>query len=283
MGRTESLTEVDWASVQLPDAWPDALNLGSPLTWLQLYRRSRKAGSQKVRLPEGLIGADRIPEYILLEFHGLPNGNYSNSVARGYARSFDHVMLGTLSRARQRIAKALTPARTVLDVGCGGGRMAQALQQAGVAEVRGIDPSPYLLQVAAQSVPGAHFQQGLAEALEQPDTSVDGLTACFVLHEMPPPRVDEALAEFFRVLRPGGRFGLIEPSRVQWTWTATRLLRRYGWKGLYFRWMAGLVREPFLEAWHRRDIVASLQAAGFVVESDTEGCPLREIVALKPA
>ena len=29
-------------------------------------------------------GKDTIPAYVLQEFHNLPNGNYSNSLMRGY-------------------------------------------------------------------------------------------------------------------------------------------------------------------------------------------------------
>ena len=270
----------DWAGAELPDAWPDALRLSNPLVWLRLYRRAR-ARRARVRLPAALPGADRIPAYALLEFHGLPNGNYSNSITRGYARSFDSFMLGTLAAARHDLARRLAPARAALDLGCGSGRMLRALQQAGIERVWGLDPSPYLLKLAAKATPGARLIQGVAEAIELPDASVEAVSACFVLHELPARAADAALGEVRRVLAPGGRLGFIEPSPVQWRWTRRRLLRRYGLRGLYFGWLAHSTHEPFLKAWHDRDPEAWLADHGFRVDHHECGCPLRAVVATR--
>ena len=79
----------DWAGVQLPDAWPDRLRwqrLTHPLRIASAVLRGR-AG--RVVLPENLPGSAALPKYLLQEFHNLPNGNYSKSVTRGYARAFD--------------------------------------------------------------------------------------------------------------------------------------------------------------------------------------------------
>lgn len=271
----------DWAGVELPDTWPDGLNLANPVNWIRLYWRARKRKIHRVELPENLRGGDQIPAYVLLEFHGLPNGNYSNSVARGYARSLDSIMLGTLARARNRVAQAIGPVDRALDLGCGAGAMPRALQAAGVRHVIGIDPSPYLLRFAAESSPGVQLQQGIAEKLDIADNSQDAVTACFVLHEMPPARVREAFAEVFRVLKPGGMLAVIEPSRHQWEWPWVRLFARYGWRGVYFRLLAGTVNEPFLAAWHRLDLEIELAAAGLKFESESEGCPLRLVTARK--
>jgi len=270
----------DWAALELPDAWPDALALSNPLVLARLFRRSR-AHPSRVVLPEGLPGAARIPDYVLFEYHGLPNGNYSNSVTRGYARSFDAVMLGTLSGARRDLARRLAPARRALDLGCGSGPMLAALREAGVGEVVGVDPSPYLLKVAAEAVPEARLLHGVAESLDLPDASVDAVSACFVLHELPARAADAALREVRRVLAPGGRLGFIEPSPHQWLWTRRRLLRRHGLRGLYFGWMARSLPEPFLQSWHGRDPVAWLESEGFRVDHHECGCPLRVLIATR--
>jgi demethylmenaquinone methyltransferase / 2-methoxy-6-polyprenyl-1,4-benzoquinol methylase len=56
------------------------------------------------------------------------------------------------------------------------------------------------------------FVEGNAEALAFPDRSFDGYTIAFGIRNVP--RIDLALAEAFRVLRPGGRFLCLEFSSV---------------------------------------------------------------------
>ncbi|MCB1556797.1 MAG: bifunctional demethylmenaquinone methyltransferase/2-methoxy-6-polyprenyl-1,4-benzoquinol methylase UbiE [Alphaproteobacteria bacterium] len=54
---------------------------------------------------------------------------------------------------------------------------------------------------------------GNAEALPVPDNSVDVVTISFGLRNVT--RIDTALQEFYRVLKPGGRFFCLEFSRVE--------------------------------------------------------------------
>jgi demethylmenaquinone methyltransferase / 2-methoxy-6-polyprenyl-1,4-benzoquinol methylase len=56
------------------------------------------------------------------------------------------------------------------------------------------------------------FVEGNAEALAFPDRSFDAYTIAFGIRNVP--RIDLALAEAFRVLRPGGRFLCLEFSAV---------------------------------------------------------------------
>ncbi|WP_407177666.1 bifunctional demethylmenaquinone methyltransferase/2-methoxy-6-polyprenyl-1,4-benzoquinol methylase UbiE [Bradyrhizobium sp. STM 3562] len=57
------------------------------------------------------------------------------------------------------------------------------------------------------------FVDGNAEALAFPDRSFDGYTIAFGIRNVP--RIDLALKEAFRVLRPGGRFLCLEFSTVE--------------------------------------------------------------------
>jgi demethylmenaquinone methyltransferase/2-methoxy-6-polyprenyl-1,4-benzoquinol methylase len=56
------------------------------------------------------------------------------------------------------------------------------------------------------------FVEGNAEALAFPDRAFDGYTIAFGIRNVP--RIDLALREAFRVLRPGGRFLCLEFSTV---------------------------------------------------------------------
>ena len=277
----DGVDTVDWSAVALPDAWPDRLRLLRP-TDLVAFLRRLLGRRRRVEVPDALPGAAALPEYLRQEFHHLPNGNYSKRIVRGYARGFDLLMLGRASRARRAIAARLAGCRAVLDLGCGSGGLARELVLAGVPDVCGLDPSPYLLREAAGRAPGARLVQGLAERNPFPDARFDGVGACFVFHEIPTPEGDLALAELRRVLAPDGLLALVEPSPLQFRpRELARFLRGAGLGGLYFWFLALTVYEPFAAAWHRRQVGPWLERHGFALVEDTLGVPLRTIVATR--
>jgi ubiquinone/menaquinone biosynthesis C-methylase UbiE len=272
---------LDWHHLQLPDTWVDQLDLSRPLHLFRFFKCifSKRA---RVQVAETLPGLAHIPKYALQEFHNLPNGNYSNSLTSGYIKGFDISMLNKVEPVRQRLAAALAQQKSVLDVGCAGGKTAAAIKQAGVPEVWGLDPSPYLLQHAAKTFADIHFVQGKAEETGFRDKRFDGISACFLFHEMPPKYADAALAEFNRILSPGGLLAIAEPSPIQYyenSWL--RLFRDWGFSGMYFRILAHFVFEPFIESWHQRNIIAWMENHGFEVLNETDRCPIRTIIARK--
>ncbi|MBL9147125.1 MAG: class I SAM-dependent methyltransferase [Phycisphaerae bacterium] len=102
----------------------------------------------------------------------------------------------------------------VADVGCGTGISSRLLRVAG-ARVIGIDPSQDMLRQARERSggdgPPIEFRQGTGEATGLADGSVDVVLAAQAFHWFDPPR---ALAEFHRILRPGGRAALLWNLRV---------------------------------------------------------------------
>jgi ubiquinone/menaquinone biosynthesis C-methylase UbiE len=277
----DHLLQTDWANIELPDAWPDQLNWKMPWVHLRVFFKILGNKHERVRLPDGLIGADMLPKYMLQEFHNLPNGNYSKNLTKGYAKGFEDSMIGTLKQGRERLTQALGKAQRVLDVGSGAGNMAAALKTAGTAEVWALEPSPYLLQRAAITHRdlNIHWQQALAEKTGMPDASFDGISACFLQHEIPPRYLREALAEFQRVVRTGGTLAILEPSDVQWYGSYRQMWRDYGLRGVYFKWLARKAHEPFVLAWHKQNVAELFAEYGFQVHTDDRGCPFRFIVA----
>jgi SAM-dependent methyltransferase len=87
----------------------------------------------------------------------------------------------------------------VLDVGCGEGRLASLYA---APEVVCVDGSAAAVEKAAEL--GLDAQLADARELPFPDGSFDVVTCSHTLYHLPDP--DQALAEFVRVLRPGGRF-----------------------------------------------------------------------------
>lgn len=279
---------LDWAGIPLPDTWPDRLNLLHPLDLWQLARHALGLVRAPVELPADLPGRERIPKYILQEFHNLPNGNYSRRFTRGYITGFDRVMLGQISKSHREIAAQLASnddVRTgsVLDAGCGGGGLAGALQQAGIADVWGLDPSPYLLQHAARDWPSVRFVQRIAEDTGFGDDCFNAVTACFLLHEIPPRHLDRCIAEFARILKPGGLLAICEPSPLQLQQDHVTLWRQHGWRGIYFYVLAQFVYEPFLKAWHQQDLPALFSRHGFELQRNEVDVPMRHLLARKLA
>ena len=98
-------------------------------------------------------------------------------------------------------------AKAVLDLGCAGGFMAEALAGRG-ADVTGIDPAADAIAAARRHAEGAglniRYDVGVGEALPYADASFDAVVCVDVLeHVSDLPRV---LAEITRTLRPGGLF-----------------------------------------------------------------------------
>ncbi|GAA3349887.1 class I SAM-dependent methyltransferase [Amorphoplanes nipponensis] len=91
----------------------------------------------------------------------------------------------------------------VADIGCGPGRITAHLHGLGL-DAFGIDLSPAMIDVARQDHPGLRFEVGSMTGLELADASVTGMLAWFSLIHVPDDEVPTVLAEFSRVLRPGG-------------------------------------------------------------------------------
>ena len=103
----------------------------------------------------------------------------------------------------------------VADVACGTGDLtlafADGLDAAGGGpSVVGVDFTYAMLPIARQKAAAgrAHFVHGDALDLPLPDASVDVLSIAFGIRNVSDPAA--ALAEFYRVLRPGGRLLILE-------------------------------------------------------------------------
>ncbi|MFY9712608.1 MAG: class I SAM-dependent methyltransferase [Microbacterium sp.] len=92
---------------------------------------------------------------------------------------------------------------TLLDAGCGPGHWTEFLH-GGDREVVGIDLSAEFLASARTAFPHLRFLDGTFRGLPFPDGSVGGILSWYSLIHSPPVDVPAALAEFARVLAPGG-------------------------------------------------------------------------------
>ncbi|WP_049925860.1 class I SAM-dependent methyltransferase [Halopiger goleimassiliensis] len=107
--------------------------------------------------------------------------------------------------------ESLPASPRVLDAGCGSGTgVPERLDDGAVC--LGIDLSREQLRRAVERVPEHEFAQGDLAFLPAPDGWADAVTALHSLIHVPPAVHREAIAEFARVLEPGGRVLLTDGS-----------------------------------------------------------------------
>lgn len=106
-----------------------------------------------------------------------------------------------------RLALALDPGASLLDVGSGTGEFQRRLRAEGhTGRLAVVDTSQAAVD-AAGAVQGVEGFLGDAQALPFPDGSFDAVTARHMLYHVPDPVL--AIHEAKRVLRPGGRFAAV--------------------------------------------------------------------------
>jgi ubiquinone/menaquinone biosynthesis C-methylase UbiE len=193
-----------------------------------------------------------------------------------------------------------------LDIGCGEGANTRRLAGLG-ARMTGIDIAPtfirYARQAEAETPLGIAYQEASALELPFEDESFDFATAFMSLQDMP--EQDRALAEAFRVLRPGGffQFSMIHPcfQTPRWGWVFDEAGRKVAVTvGDYFRenrvrveeWTFGAAPKEMKEKYPKfktpyfertlSDWLNLVIDAGFVLEQLAEPSPTDEVLREHP-
>jgi SAM-dependent methyltransferase len=91
----------------------------------------------------------------------------------------------------------------VLDLGCGPGHLTAYLRSLGV-DATGIDLVPEFIAHAKATYPAGDYHLGSMASLDAGSDSVAGILTWYSTIHLPPPDFDEVLAEFRRVMTPGG-------------------------------------------------------------------------------
>jgi demethylmenaquinone methyltransferase / 2-methoxy-6-polyprenyl-1,4-benzoquinol methylase len=127
---------------------------------------------------------------------------------------------------RRRLVDSLElrPGARVLDLATGTGDVALTLlrRHPGI-EVVGLDPSRRMLELARTKLTRGEarrcrLSEGVAEALPFPDRAFDAVTLAFGIRNVP--ERERALRDIARVLRPGGRLGILELAEPRGGWSA---------------------------------------------------------------
>jgi len=175
-----------------------------------------------------------------------------------FARFFDRFAGKDKGRGEDALRRELLAGLTgrVVEVGAGNGINFEHYPD-GVAELVAVEPEPYLRGQAEQTAEtvalAIRVSGGTAGALPLESASVDAVVVAGVLCSVPDPAA--ALAEFRRVLRPGGELRFYEHVRSR-----RERFARYqdAIAGLWSRAMGGC--EP------NRETLAAIERAGFVIE-----------------
>jgi demethylmenaquinone methyltransferase/2-methoxy-6-polyprenyl-1,4-benzoquinol methylase len=140
-----------------------------------------------------------------------------SGIAADYDRVGALLSLGQDPRWRRALIDSVAPASTdrVLDVATGTGLIAARLVRSYECAVVGVDQSVEMLEAArvrlasdARLAARIELIRGDAERLPFADGSFDALTFSYLLRYVDD--VGETLRELARVVRPGGRIGMIE-------------------------------------------------------------------------
>lgn len=124
-------------------------------------------------------------------------------------------------------AIAPQPGERILDIAAGTGTSSAAIARSG-ADVVALDFSPGMIEVGERKHPDLEFVEGDATALPFGDNEFDAVTISFGLRNVGEPRA--ALAEMYRVLKPGGSLVICEFSRP------SRAIMRVGYNS-YLRYV----------------------------------------------
>jgi SAM-dependent methyltransferase len=195
--------------------------------------------------------------------------------APGFDADFGHSIRTAAERAAwDRILDLVVGGRgtlDALDVGCGTGFLSLELAGRG-HRVTGIDFAPQMLaearkKAAAQGV-AVRFEEGDAEQLPFAEGSFDLVMTRHVLWTLPHP--EQAIDEWIRVLRPGGRLAAMDsqfdPSVLERSPQNARSSAEYAGIG---------DRLPFLGGRAQSEIEALLRAHGL---ADVGGDPVADLV-----
>lgn len=153
--------------------------------------------------------------------------------------------LGLWVSEEKIVRQLFQPQQTLLDLGCGAGRIAIGLWELGYRQVMGVDFAPEMVErarhIARLLEYGISFRVGDATALEFDDNLFDGAIFGFNgLMQIPRrERRRKAMAEVHRVVRPGAFFVFTTHDR------ANQRFRKF-WKEEASRWEKG-EQDPCLE------------------------------------
>ncbi|MBL8643494.1 MAG: class I SAM-dependent methyltransferase [Rhodospirillaceae bacterium] len=204
--------------------------------------------------------------------------DYGTSIFYGGANSEDALHMRIAKETPLPLDGKVT---RILEIGCGIGQLACELKRLyPAAEVHATDISAPMVRYghwrATEQKSEVHFAQMPCEDLDFPDKSFDMVVSHILFHEIPLPVIDRALAEIWRVLRPGGTY-------TMWDFASTPPGQAPD-RGLIGLMDTADNGEPYASAFVSCNIEGRLEKQGFTLRSRVPGnSPMGSRVCDKPA
>ncbi|MFJ8107349.1 class I SAM-dependent methyltransferase [Streptomyces sp. NPDC096132] len=130
-----------------------------------------------------------------------------DAIAPAYAEQFRDTLRGRpLERGMLGAFAELVRAGgggPVADLGCGPGHITAHLSELGL-KAFGVDASPAMIALAHEAYPALRFEVGSMGALDLADGELAGVLARASVIHTPPHELPAVVAEFHRILAPGG-------------------------------------------------------------------------------
>lgn len=151
-------------------------------------------------MAEGDTGADS----------GRLTSRIQEAAARGYEAGVEHYRRGRPTYPDDAVTYLVQqlrigPGTDVLELGAGTGRFTELVVHTGAA-IAAVEPVAAMREALGRACPTVTVIDGTAEEIPVADGSADAVVAAQAFHWFDGER---ALPEIYRVLRPGGRLGLI--------------------------------------------------------------------------
>ena len=177
---------------------------------------------------------------------------------------------------------------TVLELGAGTGKLTEQLVALG-HDVHATDPDQHMLDILTRNLPDARASLASAEELPVPDGSFDVVVAAQSFHWFD---LDIALPEIARVLKPGGRLGLVwneRDAKIPWVRRLGDIIGsqeqlREAAEPLVLSGLFGFVEEETFSFWQdvNRDTIQDLvlsRSNVAILDEDAQAAKLDEVLA----
>jgi ubiquinone/menaquinone biosynthesis C-methylase UbiE len=283
--RVNELQATDWqdaengvypTSLLFDEPWADylaqypALVADLPSIW-------ERADGKKYQDFDRDIETAGYPSYYVQNFHHQTGGYLSDLSANLYDLQVEILFGGSADAMRRRILAPLkagltafsdVPARQIriLDTACGTARTLRGVRaMLPQASLFGVDLSAAYLRKANEQLadlPGALVQllEGNIEELPYVDNYFHAVTCVFLFHELPPAARQNAIAECYRVLKPGGSFIICDSIQVSDSPELEAMMHMFH----------ETFHEPYYRSYMEDDLVGRLTTAGFAEVLPTE-------------